>query len=45
MFPIYVFASKVDGVSFSDDTVWEGKIFVGENYRYFQDKIDYQYIK
>ena len=44
IFPIYVFANSIDGVNFSTDTIWEGKIKEGNSYTYFQQKTGYQYI-
>ena len=29
-FPIYLYAKKIDGVNFSNNTLWEGKIDEGE---------------
>jgi ubiquinone/menaquinone biosynthesis C-methylase UbiE len=43
-FPIYLFAERIDGVNFSNETVWEGKIQQGNNYRYYENKTGYQYI-
>ncbi|CAN5470540.1 hypothetical protein BH10BAC2_BH10BAC2_23940 [soil metagenome] len=43
-FPVYVFAMQVDGVNFSNETVWEGKLDEGKNYSYFPDKTGHQYI-
>jgi SAM-dependent methyltransferase len=43
-FPVYLFAKKIDGVNFSNETVWEGSIKEGETYRYFKNKIGHQYI-
>ncbi|HNR08859.1 MAG TPA: class I SAM-dependent methyltransferase [Saprospiraceae bacterium] len=42
-FPIYIFAEKLDGVNFSTETFWEGKIKEGPNYK-FHSKRGYQYI-
>lgn len=42
--PLYQAAATVDGVNFSDSTVWEGTIRPGPNYRYFADKAGWQYI-
>jgi ubiquinone/menaquinone biosynthesis C-methylase UbiE len=42
--PIYVFAKKVDGVNFSNETVWEGAIKEGETYNYYKKEIGHQYI-
>jgi SAM-dependent methyltransferase len=43
-FPVYIFAKQIDGVNFSNETVWEGALNEGENYKYFHGKIGYQYI-
>jgi len=43
-FPVYVFAEQVDGVNFSNETVWEGQITEGYNYKYYDDKKGQQYI-
>jgi ubiquinone/menaquinone biosynthesis C-methylase UbiE len=43
-FPVYLFAKKIDGVNFSNETIWEGQIKQGDNYRYYKNKIGYQYI-
>lgn len=42
--PVYLFAKKIDGVNFSNSTVWEGSISEGENFSYYPDKKGYQYI-
>ena len=42
--PIYLFASRVDGVNFSNATLWEGQLNEGENYHYYKNKTGYQYI-
>lgn len=42
--PVYVFANQVDGVNFSNETVWEGKIEQGRNYNYANGKSGFQYI-
>ena len=44
IFPVYVFAREIDGINFSTDTVWEGKIEAGKTYKYFQNHCGYQYI-
>lgn len=44
-FPVYLFAKQVDGVNFSNETVWEGKISKGKNYSYFKNKKGFQYIE
>ena len=43
-FPIYLFAKKIDGVNYSNETVWEGKLQQGETYNYYRDKIGTQFI-
>lgn len=43
-FPVYLFAKRIDGVNFSNNTVWEGSITEGESYRYYTGKKGYQYI-
>ncbi len=42
--PVYLFAKQVDGVNFSSETVWEGKIEQGKNYKYADGKSGYQFI-
>ena len=43
-FPVYVFAKEIDGVNFSAETVWEGKIKEGMSYAYTNNKKGFQYI-
>jgi SAM-dependent methyltransferase len=43
-FPIYVFAKRIDGVNYSSETVWEGKIKTGRNYNYGNGKKGFQFI-
>ena len=43
-FPVYIFAGQVDGVNFSNETVWEGKLDEGKNFQYFPGKTGFQYI-
>lgn len=43
-FPVYLFDVQLDGVNYSTDTIWEGHIAEGNNYRY-HNKTGYQYIK
>jgi len=38
-FPIYLFISELDGCNFSSDTIWQGKIEEGKNYRFDKDKV------
>jgi SAM-dependent methyltransferase len=33
-FPVYLYAKQVDGVNYSNDTSWEGRIEEGYNYHY-----------
>jgi SAM-dependent methyltransferase len=42
--PVYLFAEQVDGVNFSNETVWEGSIREGQTYRY-HTKTGHQFIK
>ncbi len=43
-FPVYVLAKRIDGVNFSAETVWEGKIKEGMSYKYAKEKKGFQYI-
>ncbi len=43
-FPVFMFAKQIDGVNYSNETVWEGKLKEGTNYNYFKNKTGYQYI-
>jgi predicted SAM-dependent methyltransferase len=43
-FPVYLFARQIDGVNFSNETVWEGNIEEGKNYQYATNKQGYQHI-
>lgn len=43
-FPIYLYAKKIDGVNFSNNTLWEGKIDEGNLYTYYKDKKGSQFI-
>lgn len=42
--PVYKYAERVDGVNFSNATVWEGKIEAGSTYKYTADRIGVQYV-
>ena len=42
--PIYNHIKKLDGVNFSNNTIWEGEISSGENYKYFKNRVGEQYI-
>lgn len=35
-YPVYLFASQIDGVNFSSNTLWEGEITAGKNYEYLK---------
>lgn len=35
-FPVYLYAAAIDGVNYSSETVWEGKISAGKNYQYLK---------
>jgi predicted SAM-dependent methyltransferase len=43
-FPVYLFAERIDGVNFSNSTVWEGSISEGYNFSYHAHKKGFQYI-
>lgn len=43
-FPVYIFAKSVDGVNYSDETVWEGHLKEGKHYSYISGKLGHQYI-
>jgi ubiquinone/menaquinone biosynthesis C-methylase UbiE len=43
-FPVYLFAKKIDGVNFSNNTLWEGKIEAGNLYTYYKNKKGFQFI-
>jgi ubiquinone/menaquinone biosynthesis C-methylase UbiE len=43
-FPVYLFAKQIDGVNYSNKTVWEGTIKEGNTYKY-HNKTGHQYIK
>jgi SAM-dependent methyltransferase len=42
--PLYQFVRGLDGVNFSTDTVWEGRIKTGENFNYYRNKRGRQFI-
>jgi SAM-dependent methyltransferase len=44
LIPIYFKAQGLDGVNFSNKTVWEGEIHAGNTYEYLPHKFGYQYI-
>jgi SAM-dependent methyltransferase len=42
--PLYQSIGGLDGVNFSADTIWEGRIKAGENFNYYGNKCGRQYI-
>jgi len=42
--PLYQFVRGLDGVNFSTDTIWEGRIKTGENFNYYHNKRGRQFI-
>ena len=43
--PVYRFIKKLDGVNYSNNTIWEGLISEGETYNFYRKKpLGYQYI-
>jgi SAM-dependent methyltransferase len=42
--PLYRFVGGLDGVNFSTDTIWEGRIKVGDNFNYYYKKSGHQFI-
>ncbi|MEE6176564.1 methyltransferase domain-containing protein [Mycobacterium sp. 050134] len=42
--PLYPYVRDLDGVNFSNDTVWEGSIAAGRNFNYYSGKSGHQYI-
>lgn len=42
--PLYQFVRGLDGVNFSTDTIWEGRIKTGENFNYYRNKRGRQFI-
>lgn len=42
--PIYPVVKSLDGCNFSTQTVWEGNIVEGNNFKYYKDKKGHQYI-
>jgi len=43
-FPIYLHAKMIDGVNFSNHTLWEGEIQQGNLYKYYKNKQGFQFI-
>ena len=43
-FPIYLHAKMIDGVNFSNNTIWEGEIQQGNLYKYYKNKQGFQFI-
>lgn len=44
LIPVYFKAKRIDGVNFSNKTVWEGEIHSGNNYQYLPNTFGYQFI-
>jgi len=44
-FPVYLYAKKIDGVNFSNNTLWEGKIEEGNLYTYYKNKKGFQFVQ
>jgi len=42
--PIYNHIKQLDGVNYSNNTIWEGHISSGYNYNYYKNKFGTQYI-
>ena len=42
--PVYQRASSIDGLNFSENTIWEGAIKEGHTYTYWRSKVGRQYI-
>ena len=42
--PVYPKLKSLDGVNFSNKTIWEGKINIGKNYNYYGKKKRFQFI-
>ena len=42
--PIYAWAQSVDGVNFSNSTLWEGSLQQGAHYSYYKNKMGVQFI-
>lgn len=42
---VYQVASGLDGVNYSDKTMWEGSISEGFNYKYYNNRVGHQYIR
>ena len=42
--PIYSVIDKLDGCNFTSQTIWEGDIIEGYNYKFYKNNIGYQYI-
>lgn len=42
--PVYQRARSIDGVNFSENTVWEGSIKAGQTYTYWKSKVGRQFI-
>lgn len=43
-FPIYLNAKMIDGINFSNNTLWEGEIQQGDSFNYYKNKKGIQFI-
>lgn len=42
--PLYPYVRELDGVNFATDTIWEGSIEAGNNFKYYYKKSGHQFI-
>lgn len=42
--PVYEFVGRLDGVNFSTETIWEGRLESGENFNYYRNRTGHQFI-
>jgi SAM-dependent methyltransferase len=42
--PVYEFVGRLDGVNFSTQTIWEGRLESGENFNYYKNRTGHQFI-
>lgn len=42
--PVYEFVGRLDGVNFSTDTIWEGRLESGETFTYYKNRTGHQFI-
>src|SRR5688572_20591036 len=43
--PVYKVIHGLDGCNFGPETIWEGQLEEGPNYKYFEDRIGWQFIR